>query len=337
MRVAFVVAAGLDAKTGGTIYDKKMAEGLRRLGWRVEVHALDGLASLPDGSLAVIDGLAYASGADLVEYHAARLRLVALVHLPLGYEVGLDADEAARRAAVERRVLAAVKRVIVTGRTTIKWLEGLGVDPCRMTVVEPGTPARGSTDSVPAARDAQGPVRLLSVGALTPGKGHELLIRALGQAPSSTWTLRCAGSLTRHGDTVERVRRLIGEYGLGQQIALLGELDDDALAGEYGRADVFVLATLRETYGMAVADAIAYGLPVVSTETGAIAEIADGGGLIVPPGDETALRDALTRAVIDPVCRDDLAAAARRARGRLPTWAMAARQMADVLETVAHE
>ena len=335
MQVALIIDGSLAAKTGGTIYDRQIAEGLRALGWTVDVFALDGLALLPDGALALIDGLAYASGAEPIERHAARLRLVALVHLPLACEIGLDAGDAARRRAIERRVLSAVKQVIVTGRRPIEWLERQGIDRGRIAVVQPGTFSPMVPVTTTGTSERQGPVQLLSVGALTPGKGHEALIRALVRMPAVAWSLRCAGSLTRHEGTAAAVRALIDDHRLGDRVILLDEIDEPQLRGEYGDADVFVLATWRETYGMAVAEAIAHGLPVVSTDTGAISEIVGPAGFIVAPGDEEALAGALTQVVTNPALRRELAAAARLQRTRLPTWAEAARGMAGILQAVA--
>ncbi len=73
--------------------------------------------------------------------------------------------------------------------------------------------------------------------------------------------------------TVARVRAQVGEAGLEDRVSLVGDLGEAALAEQYDRADLFVLATLYEGYGMAVAEALARGLPVVSTATGAIADL----------------------------------------------------------------
>ena len=96
--------------------------------------------------------------------------------------------------------------------------------------------------------------------------------------------LTCAGSLNRHPPTVARIRALIRDRELDDHVSLVGELSAGELEQCYDRTDVFVLATLRETYGMAVAEALAHGLPVVSTSTGAIpALIGTDAGLLCRP------------------------------------------------------
>jgi glycosyltransferase involved in cell wall biosynthesis len=342
--VVLVVPGRLDNPTGGYQYDRRMSEGLCQHGWSVDVreldesfpypsskaldHAAEVLADLPHGTRLLVDGLALGAMPEIIEHEAARLRIAALVHLPLGADVGIDRNTAARLEAAERRALAAAALIIVTGKATLPMLAKYGLAPSRIIVVEPGT--------MPAAlsRGSGGkPLELLSVATLNPIKGHEILIEALSSVPRNCWHLTCAGSVTRHPETADRVRAAIRRLHLEDRITLAGELDAAELDGYYDRADVFVLATLQETYGMAVAEALARGLPVVSTTTGAIADlVGDDAGLLVPPGDTRALAGALARIVSDDSLRARLAAGARRVRERLPTWERAAAEMAAALE-----
>src|SRR4029078_4703138 len=102
--------------------------------------------------------------------------------------------------------------------------------------------------------------------------------------------------------------------------------------------DVFVLATLSETYGMAVAEALAHGLPVISTTTGAIPELVgsgnegDAAGLLVAPGALEALARARNQVLSDAALRQRLARGARRTRDTLQSWDHAVGRMAAVLE-----
>jgi glycosyltransferase involved in cell wall biosynthesis len=200
-------------------------------------------------------------------------------------------------------------------------------------VIEPGT-----TPAALARGSGSARLELLCVATLNQGKGHEDLIAALAALPSRNWRLTCAGSLTRHAPTVARVRAIIQECGLDDHVALAGELDADALETYYDQSDLFVLATLRETYGMAVAEALAHGLPVVSTETGAIPDLVGSeAGLLVPPGNVAALTRALARFVNDADLRVRLAAGARRVRPTLPGWEITVEKMAAALKSVESE
>jgi len=344
--VSFLVPGSLDARTGGYEYDRRIVAALRERGWIVDVRELDAsfpyplpaalleagreLAMVSDGGVVLIDGLAFGAMPDQVQREAGRLRLVALIHMPLDADVGLDATAAARLGAAERFALRFAALIVSTGTTTVRWIEAQKV-PCPVVLVEPGTdraaPARGS-GSVDT-------VQLLSVGTINPGKGHEMLIEALSTIPERNWRLTCAGSLSRSPDTAERVRRLLDKRQLADRVTMTGELSQEALSACYDSADVFVLATLRETYGMAVAEAIARGLPVISTATGEIPNIVGDGGIIVPPGDADALTAALSSVLDDSALRDRLRESAKLAGERLRTWDQAGDDMADALERVA--
>jgi glycosyltransferase involved in cell wall biosynthesis len=348
-RIAFIVPGSLETRTGGYEYDRRIVSGLRARGWAVDVHELSGsfphpttdardraarqFASLPMGTLVLADGLALGSLPELAERDRQRLRLVALVHLPLADAVGLERATASMLERSEARVLACCRRVIVTGASTVTRIERYGVARERVAVVEPGT------DVAPLARGSGGPsVHLVCVAAVTRGKGHEILIDALAQVPVDGWTLICAGSLERDRATVERVRASLRARALGNHVSLAGELDAPEIAALYDRADVFVLATLHETYGMAVAEALARGLPVVSTATGAIADlVGDHAGIVVPPGDVDALAEGLKQIIVDGPLRARCADGARRVRDRLPTWDGAVDKMTTLLETIAHD
>jgi glycosyltransferase involved in cell wall biosynthesis len=345
----FVIPGNLHSRTGGYIYDRHIVDGLRAMQWNIEVraldesfptptmsavaHAADVLASLPAGTITVVDGLAFGAIPEIVERLRSRLRLVALVHLPLAADIGIDKDTATRFALAERRALAAASLVVVTGRATLPLLADYDVSPSRVVVIEPGT------DPAPIARGSSGPRRqLLSVATLNPGKGHSDLLSALAAVPSRDWQLTCAGSVTRHPPTVVRIRALIQELGLKDHVSLVGELDAGALEECYDRSDVFVLATLRETYGMAVAEALAHGLPVVSTSTGAIPDlVGTDAGLLVTPGNVPALTEALSRIIDDADLRARLAAGARHMRASLPRWDDTIARMASALESIDHE
>jgi glycosyltransferase involved in cell wall biosynthesis len=342
--LVFLIPGRLETPTGGYVYDRRMIEGLRGQGWTVDVQTLDAsfphptpaalahaartLAAVARGTRVLVDGLACSAMPDLIEHEAARLRIAALVHLPLAADLTRDAETSARLAAAEKRALRAAALVIVTGSTTRALIENYQIAPERMVVVEPGTVRRTVAPRLGGSR-----VLLLCVATLHPGKGHEILLDALAPLTHLDWQLVCAGSLTRHPATADRVRAAIARLGLDRHVSLLGELDEPALRRCYDSADVFVLATLQETYGMAVAEALAHGLPIVATTTGAIADmVGDDAGLLVPSGDTAALTGALEHVIRDAALRARLGDGAERARRRLPTWDQASRRMAEALE-----
>ncbi|RZL04376.1 MAG: glycosyltransferase [Rubrivivax sp.] len=352
-RIVFLIPGELDSLTGGYGYDRQVIAGLRGAGWGVDILNLDAsypwpdaqaqartaalIAAIPDGALVVADGLAFGAMPDLAELHADRLRWVALVHHPLAHETGLDRAQQACFRVSESRALAAARAVIVTSAYTAQGLADFGVAPERITVVEPGT------EAVPLARLGQAlgaPVRreglsLLCVATLTPRKGHLVLVEALAGLKDRAWTLDCVGSLGFDPATVAGVEAAVLAHGLQGRVHLHGEVSAQALAAFHHQADVFVLPSHFEGYGMALADALAHGLPVCSTTAGAIPDtVPADAGVLVPAGDVLALRGALARLLDEPDWRFSLAQGARRARDRLPTWAATVSAFAQTLEHV---
>jgi glycosyltransferase involved in cell wall biosynthesis len=341
-----LLPGAIDTATGGSLYDRHIVEGLRARGWAVHVRSLhtsfpaptpaaldDAARALTDidaGARVLIDGLALGAMPEIAAAHRQRLRLIALVHHPLALETGLPASQAATLRRSETDALRQVRRTIVTSPATARLLDGFGVAAADIDVIEPGTdPAALATGS------GQGPLQLLCVGTVTPRKGHLLLIEALCGLKHLDWELACAGSLERSPDTVAAVRRRAAELGLEQRLRLLGELPPAAMPALYAGADVFVLPSLFEGYGMAYAEAMARGLPVLGTQAGAIPEtVPADAGLLVEPGSVSALSKALQRLIADPDLRCRLAAGARRARARLPTWSDSASRFAEALRRV---
>ena len=333
-------------RTGGYRYDRRIAHGLGDLGWQVRVqrlhdafpfpdhsalaHAQQVLAALPDGALAICDGLAFGAMPRQAQREAARLRLAAIVHHPLALESGLEPARAQALERSERRALAAARLVITTSTRTAQLLHTrYQVPAARITVVEPGT------DPAPPARGGGAEVVLLCVGTVTPRKGHDLLVDALARLQHRHWRLICAGSLTRAPACAQALRARIVAAGLAQRVLLLGEVDAPTLARCYEQADAFVLPTRLEGYGMALAEAIARALPVVTTAGGAAADTVGDAAILVPAEDVMALAHALQRITTQPALRAALSAAARQRALALPTWDQAARRMDQALRVLA--
>jgi glycosyltransferase involved in cell wall biosynthesis len=336
--VHFLVPAGFDdpaRPSGGNAYDRRIVDGLRAEGWTVHVREVSGtevalakaLARVPDGSVVLLDGLIASPAPKVLVPESRRLRLVALVHMPLGRA---EPDE--REAAV----LCAVESVVTTSawsRRTVLELYALRGD--RVHVAEPGV---DPADLAPGTESAGA---LLSVAAVIHGKGYDVLVDALAALGGDRWQSRCVGSLEREPAFVEQLRRRVLEGGIAGRVCFPGAEAAADLARSYAAADVLVLPSRAETYGMVVSEALARGLPVVAAEVGGVPEAlgrgADGTrpGLLVPPGDAGALRDALRSWLEDAGLRRRLRAAARERRESLLDWSHTTAAVADVLARAA--
>jgi glycosyltransferase involved in cell wall biosynthesis len=333
MAVAFIVPGSLDQLTGGYLFDRHIVDGLKASGRAVSVHELAG--SFPDGdavarraaaealagldapTVAVIDGLALPAFADCLPEAAGRLKLVGFVHHVLALETGLSLERREALALVEARLLPRLNGVLCPSRTTAWHLEELGVAAERIAVTPPGT------NRPTAPRDARqaGPLRLLSVGTVTPRKGHLTLIEALAQLADRPWQLLIIGSLARDLETAAALERAIARHALSARVTLAGEWPPERLDAAYGEADIFVLPSFHEGYGMAFAEALAHGLPIVTTTAGAIPETVPAtAAMLVPPGDQAELGRALAMVLDNDALRARLADGAARAGAALPDW-----------------
>jgi glycosyltransferase involved in cell wall biosynthesis len=177
---------------------------------------------------------------------------------------------------------------------------------------------------------------MLCVGTISPRKAYGVLAEALGELTDVAWTLDIAGETDRVEGEYDRVLEAVSRFGIADRVRFIGVLDRPALDAAYAGADLFLMPSLYEGYGMVLAEAMARGLPIVCTTGGAAAEtVPDGAGLKVPPGDAVALREAIARLVEDPALRATIADASWQAGQSLPTWSDAAGIIADALQRVS--
>ena len=348
-KICFAIPGDVGSLTGGYAYDRRVLALLPECGFdaaHLELPAgfpfpseqdiretLQMFAVQPGDAVLLIDGLAFGAlpAAALAQI---RQKTVALVHHPLGYEAGLSAAQSRSLIELERTALAHADHIIVTsGPTRETLVSDFSIAGEKITVAQPGTDAArrasGSGDAV---------LTLLSVGSLTPRKAFDVLIAALAELPDFRWRLQIVGSGARAPQTAAALSRQIESSGVADRIALLGELQAEELASVYARADVFVLPSLYEGYGMVLAEAMACGLPILCTTGGAAAStVPDGAGLKVAPGDVGSLREALRRLMEDAPLRARMAEASWRAGQGLPQWRDTARLIARAIGKVCGE
>lgn len=340
----FAVPGNLDTLTGGYIYDRRLLTNLRALGLEVRHLPLprsfphpasDDLAAtaaqfsaLPDDAVVLVDGLAFGAMPEIAEREARRLRLVALCHHPLALETGLDAAAVERLTASERRALHAARGVIVTSHETARCVNALFDIPKEHIVV-----ALPGTDSKPLAECAGDPPLLLTVASLTRRKAHDVLIAALAQIRHLPWQARFVGGAQLDPAWSAALRAQTEAAHLSERIAFVGERQD--LDAEYAAADVFVLPSRFEGYGMVFSEALAAGLPIVAARAGAVPEVVPAdAGVLVPPDDAAALANALEQLLTQPSLRTRLQEGARRAALQLPRWEDSAHIVLSYLQAV---
>jgi glycosyltransferase involved in cell wall biosynthesis len=317
--------------SGGNRYDRRVLTGLAALGWSVRELPVRGawpdptddqradlaetLSAVPDDALVLVDGLVGSAVPEALRPHADRVRLVLLVHMPLLS----DAEGAA---------LAAARTIIATS----PWTRDRLIDRYGLPTVHVATPG---VDPAPIATGTGG--TLLCVAAVTRHKGYDLLAEALAKVADLPWRCVWAGTLDREPDFVARLRRQLDADRLTDRVDVVGPLTETELDAAYAAADLLVLPSRGETYGMVVTEALARGVPVLATAVAglpdALGRAPDGSrpGLLVPPEDPAALAGTLRGWLSEAGLRQELRRSALRRRDTLTGWDVTAGLVAEAL------
>ena len=343
---AFCIPGDLTLPTGGYRYDREVLSRFTNHGIKplhVEMNsrfpnpthddlaATNTLLAAQDRrTVLLIDGLALGAMPATILAGLPH-KTIALVHHPLGLEAGLDPARAAFLLANEKAVLAAVAHIVVTSEATQRILMGdFDVPERRITVAEPGT-----SRALRAVGTGQ-PIQILAVGAVSPRKAYGLLVAALAPLTALDWHLTIAGSLERSPEAVSQLKAIITDNALTNRVTLAGAIDDVRLESLFARSDLFAMASLFEGYGMALAEALAHGLPIVTSSGGAAAEtVPDAAAIKVPSGDALALSTALGLILSDAAMRRRMADASWAAGALLPTWDDTTHTIAEAIKAIA--
>lgn len=346
----FLVPGDPEQRTGGYGYVREVVAGLRQLGRDIRLQGLEGhfpmaddvarqalgaaLQALPEQSTVVVDGLALCGCPEVAEEHGRRLQLVALVHHPLADETGLSRQQQEHFRQTERRALAAATAVITTSETTARRLTEFDVPPAKVRTILPGVHRPAPVDSREQGSKRR-QLRILCVAHLSPRKGQVDLVQALARVKAGDWVCDLVGSPDRDPDYAAQVRERIAELGLGESVHLAGELSDPELRQAFRSADLFVLPSHYEGYGMVIDEALAYGLAVVSSDGGALAATASRPGCVTYlAGDVAALARLVQERVEKPALLRQQQMAAGQSAADLRSWSQCAGEFDDALQSL---
>lgn len=341
----FAIPGNLGSLTGGYTYDRRLIQEFGALGLATNLltlsasfpfpdaaaleHADSQFTQLADNSVVLADGLAFGAMAQCVLKHSPRLRFIALCHHPLALETGMSAAQQAALMQSEKTALDCARAIVVTSHATALTLQTqFAIDAAKISVALPGcdiasfAPCRGN------------PPVLLTVATLTKRKAHDNLIAALAAIAHLPWIARFVGGDTHDVQWASYLRQQVSLAGLSERILFLGAIDN--LEHEYQQADLFVLPSHYEGYGMAYAEAIAHGLPTIATNCGAVSELVPAtAGRVIAVNDLDALRDALRELLQNTALRKQLQQGAREASTQLPKWQNSAQRIAQLVQAIA--
>lgn len=367
MRVAWVLYGELTQLTGGTIYDAEVVAGLRSAGDKVSVISLPARGPRIAGAMRIArevravaaevvvgDELCFRELAVAFRLlRGAEVKRVLLVHHLTSWEKEIAAPRRAWVGARERLAIGGSDRVITTSETTRARLLAEGVRKT-IDVVLPGAdrlmrererepelvrepePERVRVRVRDGRYDGgrERDVRVVFVGAVTARKKVVELVRAFAEGAHAKARLVLVGS-TRDENYAREVRRAVVWGGVVERVTFTGEVDERGVADALAEADVLVMPSSLEGYGIAATEAIRAGVPVIAARAQGLEEaLAPCPAATVLVDDEAALGRALARFAGDVTMREAMQRAAREAADRMPTWAQCAASFRASLERI---
>jgi len=344
-RCIFAVPGALSTPAGSYAYAREVLPHLARA-IRTELCTLPASFPLPapedleetgkllgendrPGTVFLIDSLAFGAMPPSL-LASIKSPIAALLHHPLGLEEGLLPSQKDRLLHSEQEALGFAKNVIVCSPGTAREISTLfGVTAEKIVIALPGIFRGARATGAPAGE----PLHIVSVGSLTPRKGFPLLVDALASVRDLPWRATIAGSPELSPETAADIYERVSRHGLGDRIRFAGQLSQDALSALYTSGDLFALATYYEGYGMVLAEAMAHGLPVVTSGEGAVAEtVPAAAGYVCQAGDVAEFASALRAIMSDPALRAAKANAAWTHGQTLPSWPDTAAIIADAIQ-----
>lgn len=354
--IRLLVPANIRHNSGGNVYNARLAQGLTALGVEVEVLAVDGSwpeataeerrrlggllgarepqAEITPGTVTLVDGLIACGAPDELEYAAAERRQTwVLLHMP-----------AASNPENEARSLRAATGIICTSTSAAAGITPLhGMSDSHVAL--PGT------DPAPVAEGSD-PPHIIAVAALLPNKDQLLTVGALARLQDLAWTASLVGSDDVDPEYAELVRAAVAAHGLEDRVRLTGQLTGEALDDEWNRANLSILVSRAEAFGLVVTESLARGIPVIIRDgTGAVealtfaslaageTEVRDGmlpgAAVDLSSSPETSNAERLAGAIRqwleEARLRTGWRAAALAARENLPGWETTARTVMDIV------
>lgn len=347
MNIGFLITGSLSRQTGGYLYDRRLIEFLRRQGCRVDVISVGNirvgrsvlstlwlLASRIHRRYEVLleDELAHPALWLFNRWiRAARsTRTIAIVHA-LRYRMLKVGWRRYLSRTLERQMLASVESIVTVSQHLKDELIGLGLKGSCIHVVPPGTILPDASARNPPSTHH---INLLCVANCLPAKGIHILLEALHRVQDSRLRLTVVGDDHVDPAYTETLRRLLARWRLTSRVRFTGTVPWETIADFYTAADMFVFPSLSEGFGMVLAEAMSFGLPIIATTADAIPELVHHGdnGLLVPPHDAGALATAIAQLASDEELCRRLGQSGRKRAERLPSWEQSAQAIWTLLQ-----
>ena len=332
MNIHFLIPEDINLLKGNYVYNKRIAEGLKAIGHQVIIQQLPDdfpfpsdtslqqcrqiMGAIPQAEPVIIDNLVFGVIPDILKDFYLQKPIVALVHITLSADPNLTAYQREMVLSLEKKAQKYAKKFIVSSSYTANLLTAAGIEKNQINVIIPGV------DNYPQKKIYPGkPSKLLSIANFTRNKGYMTLMKALTALKNKDWELHCYGNLNFDKEYVDELQMIIRRNGLKEKVWLHGPVSGKELSDVYLNADLFIHASNFETYGMAVAEALAHGIPVITSTGGGICEtVPVKMGQFFNPGDVYVLQTIIEELLENPQLYKTLYTEASTYHNQVHTW-----------------
>jgi len=279
LNLHFLCPGNINSLTGAHIFTKRLTDGLKKNGHHVVIHQLTNdfpfpsdnslqetqniLNLIPPSEIIIFDNLISTAIPGLLKEMDNKERLVCLFHLPLSIYPGFSAYQREILTASEDETLSYTHNILAVGPFVENFLINHGVDKKRIILTFPGVDVFPQKKIYPTK-----PRKLISVANFIRSKGHVPLVKALTALKNINWILDCYGDLDQDRQYLADLQAMIRRSDLQKKIFIHGTISGKALSEAYLNADLFIHPSEFETYGIAITEALAHGIPVVSSTGG---------------------------------------------------------------------
>lgn len=357
MRVGLIIYGDLQTLTGGYIYDRRLVDYLREQGDKVEVislawrnygrHLTDNLSRtllrrLREAEFDVLiqDELNHPS------LFLLNMRLKRRVYCPIVTLVHLLRSSESHTAllkrvyeAVERKYFKTVAGAIFNCKTTREAVSQLIGRDIPGVVAYPGRDHLHheiSLEEVAERVRRPGPLRIIFLANVVPGKGLDTLVEALSKMIPGSWRLMVVGSLTMDSSYSNSIRNQIARAGLSDYVDMVGAVPNNETPGYLVKNHVLVVPSRYEALGIVYLEAMGCGLPVIATAAGGAHEIVSHGevGFLTPPGDAGMLAQYLRQINQERGQLLEMSLTAYKRVSTHPTWDQSFGRIRDFLQSL---
>ncbi|MCJ7633025.1 glycosyltransferase family 4 protein [Candidatus Bathyarchaeota archaeon] len=229
----------------------------------------------------------------------------------------------------EKLILKAARVIVVPSRNTYSDVRKFNIDRNKIAIIHPTCAVQSDTFFHRTSHN-----RILFVGNLEPRKGLDIAIRALSLLGHIAFSFDIIGGHHKQEKYFMCLKTLVDKLHLEGKVLFHGKIEAERIPTFYQRADIFVFPSLHEGYGMAIPEAMSFGLPIVATDVPPINEIVrdPANGFLFPPGDAPAMARALETLLLDPKLRRRIGRRNFEASKRFPTWDSVVRRTFQVLQ-----